>query len=223
VESHKPNRFSIETRVQNEALLAGDTHALHVKRMVILLHGYGESAQVMLDRFPDLQCLNGTVVASIEALHPIYLPTGKTGSSWMTSYRREASIQNNLTYMKSALSALKAERTWDQLILVGYSQGAQMAMRTAHWIDADTLIAVGGEVPPELKSEPKSSSKCYNVVLMRGKKDMALSAHTMNNDLLWYQDNGHRVSTQEWPGGHMWSEESTKNVTHEILTTKTPS
>jgi predicted esterase len=217
LESPIPQRFNIETRIQNEALLAGDCDSAQIERMVILLHGYGESAQIMMDRFPDLQCLNGTAVASLEALHPIYLPTGKTGSSWMTSYQRDASIQNNLAYLESAIATLKAKRSWKQLILIGYSQGAQMAMRTAHFIDADQLVAIGSEAPPELKNQPKFSSKCFKVSLMRGKKDMAYPAHKFQEDIQWYQNAGHTVRTGEWPGGHVWSEQSSARVTEQVL------
>ena len=212
-----PHRFHIETKIGHEALLAGDLESPHVERMVILLHGYGESAQIMMSRFPDLQCLKGTVVASLEALHPIYLPTGKTGSSWMTSYRREATILNNLAYLKSAIATLKAQRTWDRLIFVGYSQGAQMAMRTAHFIEADHLIAIGSEIPPELKQIPKKKPMFFRVSLMRGKKDMAYSAQTFKADIQWYEAAGHSVETEEWAGGHAWTEKSSTCVTEHVL------
>lgn len=176
--------------------------------LILGLHGYGESGQLMLDRMIPWT-IGGHTIASIEALHPIYLPNRKVGHSWMTSHLREEAIAENLRYIQRVLDQLQQEISFSSLTVFGYSQGAQMAMRVARWIDGVHLIALGAELPPELHLPPiygKERSPT-RVTLARGKKDLSIAHETFSDNQKQWQDWGADCTALELPGAHRWSED----------------
>lgn len=215
--------LSITANFELVSLLDGDLEQREIETLVLLFHGYGENAAKMLERLPDLAQRSGHLVLSLEAPHRIYLPTGKTACSWLTSERRELSIRNNLSLLSSALELLRARYDWKTLNLVGYSQGAQMAMRAAAEQVVDHLVVVGAELPPELRDSEAWAEVLlrergspwnvpHKVSLLGAKKDMAYRHETKQRDAKLYRSFGAQVQTQEWAGGHAWSDRASGAV-----------
>jgi predicted esterase len=222
-------KLKIESSRQLPVLMEGDFGSEMVQDVVIALHGYGESAAHMVDRLQPLLGLESLLLISLEAPHPIYLANGQTGSSWLTSYRRHETIFNNMLHVKACLEHLRGRLSWQRLHWLGYSQGAQMAMRAALWLEAHSLMAIGAEIPPELKVLPQDlkealeerfgpgfgashSEQPLKVALMRAKKDMAVSHEVFSENASWLEAQGFDLSTRQWSGGHRWNEDATEHV-----------
>jgi len=181
---------------------------------VLALHGYGESAAIMMQRLePWLD--SGFSLACAQALHPIYLPNQKVGHSWMTSDHREEAITQNLVYLENVIQQLKEEVSFSNLIVLGYSQGAQMAMRVTRWLSGDHLIAVCGELPPELREKPLygNERQPISALLARGKKDIALTQMTMSENQSVLEKWGGSCAAFELPGAHRWLDDWTDLLT----------
>jgi predicted esterase len=94
-------------------------------------------------------------------------------------------------------------------VFAGFSQGVAMAFRAAvrgrH--AAAGLIAVGGDVPPELLQDPGAAFPF--VLLARGTRDEALTAGQFRADLNALAERRTRVRAHEYDGGHEWNEDVT--------------
>lgn len=171
----------------------------HDDRLLIGFHGYAETAEV---NFAELQKLPGIErwsVASIQALHPFYTRTGDVVASWMTKLDRELAIADNLAYVRNVLAQLPAPR---QLVFAGFSQGATMAARAAAEIDCTGLILLGGDVPPEVKSD---AARMPPVLLSRGTRDDWYTQEKFDADVAFLTA---RTSVTQcvFEGGHEWSD-----------------
>lgn len=220
------SQLQIEYSNRIESILIGEMSSC--KTLVIAFHGYAESAKHMrerlsyLDRHPHMVCL------CLEAPHPIYLPNGKVGSSWLCRYRRGEALVNNLNYLESVIAHLARLGQCERLVWLGYSQGAQMAMRAAEVFGGHHLIAIAGELPPELldsshedaisfSSTHRAGSNAMKVALMGGKKDMALKDGVFERAKAWYASKGHLVEEVRWNGGHGWNEGMDQAVQEQLL------
>ena len=74
----------------------------------------------------------------------------------MTRQDRELAITDNIAYVDRVVSTLLADAPQTPVVFVGFSQGVAMAYRAAvlgvH--RARGMIAIGGDVPPEVKTAP---------------------------------------------------------------------
>jgi predicted esterase len=169
------------------------------ERLLAGFHGYAEAAEV---NFAELQKLPGVErwsVVSIQALHPFYTRTGDVVASWMTKLDRELAIDDNLAYVRNVLAQLPAPR---QLVFAGFSQGATMAARAAAAIDCDGLILLGGDVPPEVKTD---GARMPPVLLARGTRDDWYTAEKFDADVAFLSPRT-RVTQLVFEGGHEWSD-----------------
>lgn len=220
------SQFQIEYSNRIEAILIGEVTSC--RTLVVALHGYAESAKHMRERLSYLEKHPSMACLCLEAPYPIYLPNQKVGSSWLCRYRRRESLGNNLNYLESAMDQLTSLGHWERLIWLGYSQGAQMAMRAAEVFGGDHLIAIGGEVPPELLESNHEDGAFFTtarrqgpdvmkVALMGGRKDMALKDGVFDRAKAWYTSKGHLVEEVRWNGGHSWNEGMDQAVQAQLL------
>jgi predicted esterase len=171
-------------------------------RLLVGFHGYGELAEASFHQMERIPGIERWSVAAIQALHPFYTRTGDVVASWMTSLDRTHAIADNLNWVRNVLAALPEPRL---LVFAGFSQGAAMAARAA----ADTaspagLILLGGDIPPEIKSDPEVVLP--PVLLGRGTQDTWYTETKFKEDLK-YLERSTRVVSSVFAGGHEWSEE----------------
>ena len=141
-----------------------------------------------------------TVVA-VQALHPFYVSrTGMIVASWMTSLDRELAIDDNRAYVRSVVAQFPAAR---QLVFLGFSQGAAMAYRAAAGSNAAGLIALGGDVPPEVV---ESRPNLPPVLIGRGIREEWYTDEKLQKDLRFLREVT-TVSLCVYDGGHEWTSE----------------
>jgi predicted esterase len=169
------------------------------ERLLVGFHGYAETAEV---NFAELQKLPGIErwsVASLQALHPFYTRTGEVVANWMTKLDRELAIADNLAYVRNVLAQLPAPR---QLVFAGFSQGASMAGRAAAHIRCAGLILLGGDLPPEVKTD---DARFPPVLLARGTRDDWYTGEKLDADVAFLEPRT-SLTLCLFDGGHEWSD-----------------
>lgn len=187
---------TVETPVHGHYLLddRGD-------RLLVGFHGYAETAEVNLKQLRKLRGTDGWSLVAVQALHPFYPRVDRVGASWMTSFGRELAIAENIAYIRNVLASLPVPSS---LVFLGFSQGASMAARAAAYAArADGLILLGGDIPPEIKSD--SSAVLPPTLLATGTRDEWYGSEKFQNDLRYLEANT-RVTTCVFDGGHEWAD-----------------
>jgi predicted esterase len=175
--------------------------------MLAGFHGYAEPAAVHLARLRAIPGSEVWTAVSIQGLHRFYQRrTGDVVASWMTSQDRELAIGDNRAYVASAIEqAWRAQHCAQGVLFAGFSQGVAMAFRAVSAIPQPVLgvVAVGGDVPPELDSD--TLRVIGHVLLMRGARDQFYSLDKWQDDQRRLRDAGVQVAGVEFDGGHEWS------------------
>ena len=182
--------------------------------VVVCFHGYGESAEDTLEDLSVLAVDSSHLLVSIQALHPFY--RGKSGdvvASWMTKLDRELAVSDNVTYVDSVLSEVySAHPVRSTLYYVGFSQGASMAYRAACLgkREARGIVALGGDIPPELT--PEQLGVLPPVLIGRGREDKFYPSEQLSRDASRLTEVGISVSHCEFEGEHEWTGEFLQRV-----------
>lgn len=182
--------------------------------LLVGFHGYAENAETQLERLRAIPGSDEWLVISIQALHRFYWRRGQgVVASWMTRQDRELAIADNVGYVTKVLETIKAARpTLSQTVFAGFSQGVAMAFRMAARAAAPgaAVIAVGGDVPPEIDS---AALRCISGALVcRGSLDDRYPALKFGDDIHRLQAAGVAVQKIEFPGGHEWSGDVTASA-----------
>ena len=173
--------------------------------LAVGFHGYGEGASSMLEALLAVPGLAGWHVAAIQALHPFYhRVTGEVVASWMTKQDRELAIADNLGYVRRSLEAI-AERApvAGPRVYAGFSQGCAMAYRAAADGGCDAVVALAGDVPPELAEAGRWGRP--PVLIGRGTRDPLYDEARWRRDERLLAELGSRVETCVFRGGHEWT------------------
>lgn len=184
-------------------------------------HGYAEGADVHLDRLRGIEGTDRWLLVSIQALNRFYRGRSEeTVASWMTRQDRELAIATNIIYVDRVIDWVRREFTIDiaesgtadssltgtvPLVHAGFSQGSAMALRAAvrgRWRPAG-VIAVGGDVPPELLVEP--GAMFPPVLLARGTRDDWYTQAKLDADAAALKARGGAVDPLVFDGGHEWT------------------
>ncbi|HEU5021281.1 MAG TPA: hypothetical protein VFT60_05305 [Bryobacteraceae bacterium] len=169
-------------------------------------HGYAEDARMQLGRLRGLPGSERCLIVSIQGLHTFYnRRTNEVVASWMTKQNREQAIADNIGYVKTCLDAVAREWQAAPLaVFAGFSQGAAMAFRAAvHFGDGVAgVIAAGGDVPPEIKSD--QLRKIPRILIARGSGDALYSEEQFGKDESRLRESGVNVHTLHFSGGHEW-------------------
>ena len=104
----------------------GDVHA---KKLIFVLHGYGQLSDYFIRKFEILSDLGFYIVAP-EATHRFYLreTSGRVGASWMTKEWRETDIIENFSYLETLYDNLNTQN-YETITILGFSQGGSTAAR----------------------------------------------------------------------------------------------
>lgn len=171
------------------------------ERLLVGFHGYGETADVHLAQLQQIPGIERWTAVAVQALHPFYLNrTGAIVASWMTSLDRELAIEDNRAYVRAVVEQFPSPR---QLVFVGFSQGVAMAYRAAAGASAAGIVALGGDVPPELFERSPSLPP---VLIGRGVREDWYTAEKLEKDFKLLSAVT-TVSTCVFDGGHEWTDE----------------
>jgi predicted esterase len=148
----------------------------------------------------------------VQGLHRFYTKAGEVVASWMTREDRELAIADNIRYVQAVVQRVRlelAESSRDggalPLIFLGFSQGVAMAFRAAaHLPDCSGIIALGGDIPPEIRA---SSRQLPPVLIGRGKSDEWYTSAKLATDLAWLESMDIDATICEYEGGHDWTDE----------------
>jgi predicted esterase len=174
--------------------------------VLVGFHGYGEDAERQLDRLRAIPGSDGWLIVSIQGLHRFYQrQTNAVVASWMTRQHRELAIADNNAYVAATLDdVVAAWPTARRIAFAGFSQGVAMAFRAATSSARPTagVIAVGGDIPPEL--EAPTLGRVQSALVCRGSRDEFYAANTFAADLRRLQESGVHVQRCEFDGAHEW-------------------
>jgi predicted esterase len=174
--------------------------------VLVGFHGYGEDAERQLDRLRAIPGSDGWLIVSIQGLHRFYQrQTNAVVASWMTRQHRELAIADNNAYVATTLDdVVAAWPTARRIAFAGFSQGVAMAFRAATSSARPTagVIAVGGDIPPEL--DAPTLGRVQSALVCRGSRDEFYAANTFAADLRRLQESGVNVQRCEFDGAHEW-------------------
>ena len=177
--------------------------------ILIGFHGYGEGAAEQLDRMRRVPGVDGWLLVSIQGLHRFYnRRANEVVASWMTRQDRELAIADNLAYVAGVIDAVHREYPGaPRVVFSGFSQGVAMTFRAAAASSrpVDGVIAVGGDVPPEL--DAAAIGRVRAALICHGARDEFYTTETFAGDVQRLRDARVSVVPLEFAGGHEWSED----------------
>ena len=126
----------------------------------------------------------------------------------MTSQDRALAIADNVAYVDAAVDESVERATAEApplLVYAGFSQGVAMAFRAALQgrRQAAGIIAVGGDVPPEIRENP--AVRFPRTLLARGTGDDWYTMAKLEADVAAIEPHGGHVQTLVFDGGHEWT------------------
>jgi predicted esterase len=171
-------------------------------------HGYAEGAEAQLERMRGIPGADEWLLVSVQGLHRFYhRRANEVVASWMTRQDRELAIADNVAYVLDVLEAVA--RDWASagpLVFAGFSQGVATSLRAAaaapHAVGG--VIAVGGDVPPEI--DRQSLGRVSRVLVCRGARDEWYTTAKFDADIGRLRAAGAMVTPLAFDGGHEWSD-----------------
>lgn len=188
-----PETHLIETTIHGRYLVRPAS-----SRYLVGFHGYGQTAEIMLR---DLEQIPGTeewTLVSVQALNRFYAKNEEVAANWMTRQDRDEAIADNVLYVQRVMAGFP-ERS--RLVFAGFSQGVAMAWRAAANLPCDGVIALSGDVPPDVTAPALPPA-----LLGRGKYENWYNEEKFKKDLSFLE--GRSVVTPcIFTGGHEWTDE----------------
>lgn len=177
--------------------------------LLVGFHGYAEAAEQQLERLRAIPGADRWLIVSIQGLNRFYQRrTDEVIAGWMTRQDRELAIADNLAYVAAVIEAVSREwPTTGTLVYAGFSQGVAMTFRAAAFSSRPVagVIAVGGDVPPEL--DAAALARVRTALVCRGGRDEWYTPDIFANDLQRLREAGIDVRALDFAGGHEWSDE----------------
>jgi predicted esterase len=183
-------------------------------------HGYAQTGTDMMDELGRIPGADSWKRVSIQALNRFYIRGNeKIVSSWMTREDREQAIADNIAYVDAALEHLAPSTKHTQhqalstqhgtLVFAGFSQGVAMAYRAALMgaRPAAGIIALAGDIPPEVKSDAPGRHPWPKVLIGVGDKEQWYTGAKLDDDLAFLNARGINHSLVRFKGGHEWTDE----------------
>lgn len=225
----------VPATIHGRVLVEGDEAAAVSSRVLVGFHGYAQTAGDMMEAMNRIPGARNWTRVSIQALNRFYLRGDqRVVASWMTREDREQAIADNIAYVDAALdqalpSAAEVGRGFGRanlapehastgarehgstraLVFVGFSQGVAMAYRAALMgaRPAAGVIALAGDIPPELKTDAAHRHPWPKVLIGVGHLEQWYSADKVDQDEAFLAGSGIDHSILRFKGGHDWSEE----------------
>lgn len=200
--------------------LTGKAHVLlevpdQVEAILVGFHGYGESPERALGALRTVAVSHLLRVAPM-APHHFYDRQGNVVASWMTRFRREDQIAQQVEYARSLEERLRSRFGAVPLFLFGFSQGVAAAYRAGvlAGLDVARIFCLGGDMPPEVQ-EALLTSRPIPVTLLLGGADRRF-ASKMEADRVRLREQGWPAEFHTVAGGHEYAAAAMEIVTRRI-------
>jgi predicted esterase len=205
----------VPATVHGRVLIEHDGDAAVSSGVLVGFHGYAQTAEDMMVELRQIPGAAAWTRVSIQALNRFYIRgDARVVANWMTREDREQAITDNIAYVDAALtqalpSARVARSGPAPLVFVGFSQGVAMAYRAALMglRAADGILALAGDLPPELKTEHPLRQPWPRVVIGVGEKEEWYSPEKVAADAAFLSSRGIDHSVVRFSGGHEWTNE----------------
>lgn len=175
--------------------------------LLVGFHGYAEPAEMQLERLRSIPGTRGWHLVSIQGLHRFYRGRSReVVASWMTRQDRELAIADNVAFVAAVIAEVATQwRLAPTRVFAGFSQGVAMAFRAACASPhaATGIIALGGDVPPEL--DRTALARAGAALLGRGQRDEWYSADLAARDATRLREAGVDVRSVILEAGHEWT------------------
>lgn len=175
--------------------------------LLVGFHGYGEGAATQLERMRRIPAAERWLLVSIQGLHRFYQRRAdQVVASWMTRQDRELAIADNLDYVAAVMAAIDQEFPGaPRVMFCGFSQGVALAFRAAAAASRTIggVIAVGGDVPPEI--DAVALRRVGRVLVCHGSRDEWYTQDIFDRDVQRLGEAGVAVTALAFDGGHEWS------------------
>ena len=197
---------SIVTTIHGRYELAGPaTHGAGPPPLLVGFHGYAESVALQFRRQRALPGTSEWAHVAVQGLHRFYRGRDEeVVASWMTRQDREDAIADNLRYVAAVVAEVRGELGIGPLVFSGFSQGVAMAFRAAAAGPCQGVIALGGDVPPELAR--RETLVLPPVLLARGAADDWYNAGKLDHDVMLLRQRNVQVESFTFDGGHEWTD-----------------
>ena len=198
-----PELLLVETAVHGRVLVRPGT----IGHLLVGFHGYAETAGDQLSRLEGISSAREWTLASVQGLNRFY--RGRTEhviAGWMTREDREIAIADTIAYVDRVIERVRESfGATGMLVFAGFSQGVAMAYRTAvrGRFAATAVIAVGGDVPPELLEE--AGNLFPPTLIVRGAGDEWYTQAKLDADVNELRKRGARVTGIVCDCGHEWT------------------
>jgi len=180
--------------------------------ILVGFHGYLENAETHLQELASIPGAVTWALVAVDALHAFYARStgaGRVVRGWMTRELREASIRDNVDYVRTVLRQVRSRFGWElPVVVLGFSQGASMAWRAAllagHEVAA--AVALAGDIPPELADLPSATPFPERALIARGDEDEWYDDAKLGRDRALLAPRATKLDELVFPGGHVWSD-----------------
>lgn len=199
--------LSIETPTHGRVLVV-DASEAPARGTIVGFHGYGQSADTILEELRRIPGAAAWRLVSVQALNRFYTRNdASVVASWMTRQDREAAIADNVEYVNRAVDAAVCADA-GPLVYLGFSQGASMAARAAvHGKRrASGLVLLGGDIPADVKTDSGNRIATLPVLVGIGSGDTWYQK-LVDADLQFLRDRGVSPNVVRFAGGHEFTDE----------------
>jgi predicted esterase len=198
----------VPATVHGRVLIEPDEGAAVFSRALAGFHGYAQNAGDMMQDLNRIPGASGWTRISIQALNRFYIRgDALVVANWMTREDRDQAIADNIAYVDAVMD--RVGPGFSRAVYVGFSQGAAMAYRAALLgaRPAAGIIALAGDIPPELKTDVATRHPWPKVLIGVGSKEQWYSGAKLDDDLAFLSKRGIDHSVVRFEGGHEWTEE----------------
>ncbi len=208
-----PRTLTIETTTHGRVLLEDADDSPPSRGVIVAFHGYGQSAEDMLDEIGRIPGASSWTLASVQALHRFYARDNqRVIANWMTRQDRELAIADNIAYVDRAVAAVTRERRVleppGRVVFIGFSQGVAMAYRAALLGSHEPagIIVLAGDIPPDVRAGDVVRSAWPPVLLATGARDTWFTPAKLAEDARFLESHGVAHETLTFDGGHEWTD-----------------
>jgi predicted esterase len=178
--------------------------------LLVGFHGYAQTGEAILAELARVPGASRWAAVAPDALHAFYDRRGtEVLRNWMTRDLRLEAIEDNLRFVRGVLDRARARFGWRlPVAMLGFSQGVAMAWRAAvrggH--ECAALVALAGDVPPELLELPREHPFPTRVLLATGERDEWYTPERLAADVDALAARGVAAERLVFDGGHEWGD-----------------
>jgi predicted esterase len=162
------------------------------RKLLIALHGYGQLAQYFARKFTKLPEDYALLVP--EGMHRFYLEgsSGRVGASWMTKDGRELDIEDNLRNLNQLLSHVMENHVFEEICLLGFSQGGATAARWYHQGPSrfQQFILWASVFPPDIEKPVQAEGNKHFVL---GTEDPYYTKENQETECAYFSELGYGI------------------------------